>query len=158
MRTARTLPYGDLPDRDPLDIDPLNRPQRATSQTETPQTETPLDRNPFRQRCSWTETPPRQRPPWTETPLPWTHKHLWKHYLRKLRLRAVTSNNFCHTISQFRNNHKLFVLVLTQINQCLQYLLNCVGSVVPSIQKLGKWQKKMFQNVSLCKEMAYSEL
>ena len=34
------------------------------------------------------QRPPGQRPPWTETPL-WTDKHLWKHYLRKLRLRTV---------------------------------------------------------------------
>ena len=65
MRTARPLPYGGLPDRDPPGQRPL-------------QTETPPGRRPHGQR------PPRQRPPdrdppdtdpppteipWTETPL-----------------------------------------------------------------------------------------
>ena len=39
--------------------------------------------------------PPGQRPPPQpldrDPPLLWTDKHLWKHYLRKLRLRAETS-------------------------------------------------------------------
>ena len=46
MRTARTLPYGGFPDRDP----PGQRP---------PWTETPLDRD-----------TPGQRPPWTKNPVP----------------------------------------------------------------------------------------
>ena len=37
---------------------------------------------------SLTETPPGQKPHQTETHL-WSEKHLWKHNLRKLRLRAV---------------------------------------------------------------------
>ena len=75
MRTARSLPYGGSPpDRDP----------------------------PSGQRPPWTETPwmqiPRTVPfpgmetPLTETKAPlWTDRHLWKHNLRKLRLRAVTT-------------------------------------------------------------------
>ena len=57
-----------------------------------PQTETPLDRDPPGQRPSRTEPPSLGwRPPWTETetgPL-WTDRHLCKHNLGKLRLRAV---------------------------------------------------------------------
>ena len=93
MRTTHSLPYGGLPDRDPLpgqrplDRDPppgqrthpLDRDpspgQRSTTWTEIHH----LDRDPPPgQRSPWAETP-RQRPPWTETPLdrdPWTET-LW---------------------------------------------------------------------------------
>ena len=69
MRTDRTLPYGGaLPYRDL----PKQRP---------------LEQRPPVQRLPWTKTP------WTESPLdtdpPWTDRHLWKHNLRKLLLRAV---------------------------------------------------------------------
>ena len=72
MRTARSLPYGGLLDKDP------------------PPEQRPLDRDPSPSGPG--QRPPGQRlprptldrdPPWTETPL-WI-KRLWKHYLRKLR-------------------------------------------------------------------------
>ena len=57
MRTASSLSYGGLPDRDPLDRDPAGQrlPWTENPYTETPYTETPLDSDPQ------TETP-RQRP------------------------------------------------------------------------------------------------
>ena len=80
MRTDRTLPYGGGGST-------LQRPP----QTETPWTETSCTETP------WTETlrteTPLDKDPWTESPLdrdpPWTDRHLWKHNLRKLLLRAV---------------------------------------------------------------------
>ena len=56
--------------------------------------QTPLDRD-HQDREPQDRDPPGQRPPWTQDPLTetetplWTDKHLWKHNLRKLRLRAV---------------------------------------------------------------------
>ena len=73
IHTARSLPYGGLPDRDPsgtgqkplLHRDPLDR--------DPPWTEIPLDRDPsFLDRDLPGQRPllPGQRPPWTEIPLP----------------------------------------------------------------------------------------
>ena len=46
MRTARTLPYGCLPDRDPLPLDRDHPGQRHPPWTETPPGQThPLDRD-----------------------------------------------------------------------------------------------------------------
>ena len=78
-------------DRDPPDRDPLGRNllHRDSPQTETlldtdhPLVRDPLDRDP----------PLRTDTPCTETPLDrdlcWTDRHLWKHNLCKLHLRAV---------------------------------------------------------------------
>ena len=67
----------------PVGCVPPARYRTGVSLTETP----PPGQRPH----SWTETPPGQRTSWTETPRTETplDKHLWKHYLRKLRLRAV---------------------------------------------------------------------
>ena len=64
-------------------------PYGGISITETPWTETPR-----------TETPPGQRP---RSPPLWTDRHLWKHNLRKLRLRAV--------ITKFLLSHKRLIFI-----------------------------------------------
>ena len=60
-------------------------PVTETPWTETPWIETPGQRHPVTE-IPWIETPWIETP-WIETP--WIEKHLWKHYLRKLRLRLV---------------------------------------------------------------------
>ena len=53
MRTAQTLPYGGLPDRDSLDRDlppDRNHPDRDPMGQKSPRTETPSNREPPGQR------------------------------------------------------------------------------------------------------------
>ena len=75
MRTARTLPYGGLPDRDTLPG------TETTLDRDIPWTETHLDTDPLDRdkspgliKVPWTETP-RQKPPWRRDP-PWIENPL----------------------------------------------------------------------------------
>ena len=94
MHTVRSLLYWGLPDRDPLDRDPLpwtetpSPGQRPPPPGQRPHIQRPPGQRPPGQRSPWTETPP---PSLDRDPPPWIDKHLWKHFLRKLRLRAVTT-------------------------------------------------------------------
>ena len=83
MRTVRSLPYEGSPWTE--------TPWAETTWTEISWTEIPQTEFPR------TETPPKQKPPGQRSPrqrtpeqrpprVLWTHKHLWKHYLRKLRI------------------------------------------------------------------------
>ena len=85
-----------------LDRDPLQKYTQVGPPDRDPSGQRPLDKD-----APWIEILPGQRHPWTETPQtktpppdrdhsPWTDKHLWKHYLRKLRLRAVKILEYLH--------------------------------------------------------------
>ena len=108
----RDPPYRDPPRQRPLDRDP---PEWESPRQRPPPhlDRDPPGQRPLRQRPPWTETPsldrdlpdrdpldrnPQREAPWTGPPpllgqrpklLPWTDRHLRKHNLRKLRLRAV---------------------------------------------------------------------
>ena len=87
-----------LPNRDP----PGQRPpgQRPPGQR-PPWMETPLDGDPTGQRpLPWMETPlDRDRDP------PWTDRHLWKHNLLKLRLRAVKMGEGRSKMKDWNHRH-----------------------------------------------------
>ena len=125
MLTARSLSYGGLPDRDPSG----QRPSGQDLPGETLWTETSLDRG-----SPW-QRPPAQRPPDRDphtatlldrAPLSrlLTDRRLWKHYLRKLRLRAITRPVNVQIIQD-----KFFKLHFTKIN------LNHQVSLLPSKHK-----------------------
>ena len=73
IHTARSLPYGGLPDRDPL----RDRAETPPAQRSPGQGSPPGQRSPWTEIPPWTEILPGQRPllpgqrpPWTEIPLP----------------------------------------------------------------------------------------
>ena len=93
MHTIRSLPYGgESPlTETPLERHPLDRkPPDRDPPGQRPSRQRPLDRHPL-DRDPLDRDLPGQRPPLQDRDQdpPTVDKHLWKHHLRKRRLRAV---------------------------------------------------------------------
>ena len=74
-------------------------------------------------------TPPAMHAPSLPHPFPWTDRHLWKHYLRKLRLRAV--NIICDQWKWLHSREALFELNLSTMCWWVQGLSDGDGNGVP---------------------------